>query len=60
MIGQEEGKMEAVILAGNGPLAKKEEKGDTRSYFEMPDGTLVFDQTKLAETTEGYQHYARW
>lgn len=60
---EEEGKKGAAILEKRRgpPLAKKSgwEAEKLRSYFEMPDGTLVFDQMKLAETTEGYRHYAR-
>lgn len=64
MVVAQEGRLrdEAAIWEerkGLSPHAEKEEKSETRSYFMMPDGTLVFDPVLLAETIASYAHYAR-
>lgn len=65
MVYQEDGKR-AFILAerrGLSPLAKKPalEEIEIRllGYFQMPDGTLVFDLAKLPEILESYDRYLR-
>lgn len=58
---EEEGK-EVSILKRGGPLIAKKSGWEAEkllSYFEMPDGTLVFDLAKLPEIIESYAHYFR-
>lgn len=63
MVKHEEGEKRAAIAERRGPppLAKKSgwEAEELLSYFEMPDGTLVFDLAKLPEIIKSYEGYFR-
>jgi len=56
---EEERKALIEIEKGEGPPPAKKEQGMARSYFRMPDGSIVFDQSSLPEINESYRDYFR-